>query len=63
MCLLKTLTLLSYTFSNVINFSPRLIYEALLKVELGYSVGPDLLPSIFWNKACYAACPPSIYPV
>ena len=37
-------------FSNIINLSSRLTYEALLKAKSGYSVDPDLLPSIFWKK-------------
>ena len=48
-------------FSNIIDFSPRLTYEALLKAKSRYSVGPDLLPSILWVKfAAQLALPVSI---
>ena len=48
-------------FSNIMYFSPRLTYEALLKAKPGYSVGPDLLPSILWVKlAAQLALPVSI---
>ena len=39
-----------HIFSNIIDFSPHLTYEASLKAKPGYSVGPDLLSLIFWIK-------------
>ena len=47
-----------HIFSNIIDFSRRLTYEALLKAKPGYSVGHDLLLLIFWIKL---ACPLCVY--
>lgn len=40
----------SHAISGIVDFSPRVVYEAMRKTKVGYSVGPDLIPSIFWVK-------------
>ena len=35
---------------NGIDFSPKVVYEAMCKAKHSYSAGPDSLPSIMWVK-------------
>ena len=47
--------------SDKIDFSPQVTYEALRKAKVGYSAGPDEIPSIFWKKlASCLALPVSV---
>ena len=46
---------------NGIDFSPKVVYEAMCKAKHSYSAGPDGLPSIMWVKlASVLALPVSI---